>query len=218
MKTGLFFAIHWAVWNIWTLNTSEVFRLDRDKFVLSLEDAVRANHMATIGDVSVGTKFSLAMVMVANKGRSRTVDANGSVTFTIERIEHYCNGLLIEDEIEKRIATYLMFFGKWTHEELPTLAEDQIESLERRWSPTEDHAQGFEIVDSLSGMFSTFYKFATQDEKAIDSLQMGASAQWGHLIPEDYQGKVLPLWLFKLEPAPLDRESKNSGESEVPLT
>jgi hypothetical protein len=201
MKTTLFVGIHWAAWNIWTLSLPEIFQPEGDKMALSLPNALRASHMATLGDMSIGTKFPLSLVMVADKDRPRSVDAGGSASFVIQRIDRYCDGSLIQDAVEKRIATYLMFFGKWEHDEIPTLTENQIESVEHRWSPAEDHKQGFEIVDSLSGMFSTFYKFSTQDEEKINALQMGATPHWGLLIPEDYKGKTLPLWQFKLQPA-----------------
>jgi hypothetical protein len=200
-KSTLFIAIHWAVWNIWTLNRPDVFQRDGEKVVVSLFEAMRANHMAILGDVSIGTRFPLSMVMVADKTKPRTVEADNSANFTIGKVELYCEGRLIEDPVEKSIATYLMFFNTWEYQVVPKLGGNQIESVEHRWAPPEDHDQGFEIVGSLSGMFSMFYKVATQDEDRIENIQIEASSRWGRLIPDDYKGKALPLWRFTLKPA-----------------
>src|SRR5258708_29942358 len=97
--------------------------------------------------------------------------------------------------MERRIATHLMFFAKWNYESEVKVIENQIEMVEHRWSPDEDHEQGFEFVDSLSGMFSAYYRFATQDEGKIESLHLEIPpGSWGHLIPRDYKGNALPLW------------------------
>lgn len=201
MKCTLFIAVHWAVWNIWTLVRPETFRDEGETKALYMPEAMKANHMATLGDYSIATKFPLSMVMVADKTKPRSIGADRSGTFTIGGVELYCAGHPIEDALEKRIATYLMFFGKWNYEIEPKIVEDQIEAVEHRWTPDEDHDQGFEFVDSVSGMFSIFYKFSTQAEDKIEKLQLDAAPQWGLLVPEDYKGKALPLWRFRLEPS-----------------
>ena len=79
----------------------------------------------------------------------------------------------------------------------------KLETVEHYWVPEMDHEQGFEIVGSLSEMFSTFYKFATQDEGQVGKLRLDITpGSWGNLIPEDHKGKMLPLWRFRLRPAP----------------
>ena len=201
MKCTLFIAIHWAVWNIWTLVRPEAFRDEGRTKALSLQEAMVANHMGTLGDYSVGTNFPLSMVMIADRTKPRTVGADGSGGFTIGKVELYCAGRLIEDPLERRIATHLIFFGKWNYETEAKIVANQIDAVEHRWTPDEDHEQGFEFVDSISGMFSTLYKFATQGEDKIENLQLDAGPEWGLLIPEDYKGKALPLWRFILEPS-----------------
>jgi hypothetical protein len=145
--------------------------------------------MASLGDYSVGTKFPLSMVMSADKLKPRSVRPDGSANFTISKVEVYCAGRLLENDIERRIASHLMFLGKWEYETEANVIDNQIESIEHRWTPGVDHHQGFEIVDSLSGMFSTYYKIATQEEGKIESLQVEVTPRsWGRLIPQDYKG------------------------------
>jgi hypothetical protein len=202
MKCTFFVAIYWSRWNIWTLVRPDVFENRGKTKIVPLMQALKANHMASLGDYSVGTKFPLRMVMFADKSKPRSVAADGAASFTVSNVEFSCADRLIEDALEQRIAMHLMFFGKWNYESEARIVENQIETVEHRWVPDEDHEQGFEIVESLSGMFSTFYKFATQDEGKIENLQLDVTpGSWGCLIPEDYRGKALPLWRFTLEPS-----------------
>ena len=202
MKCTLMLAIYWSRWNIWTLVRPEVFENRGETKTVHLEQALMGNQMATLGDYSVGTKFPLTMLMFADKSKPRSVAADGAGTFTISNVELYCAGRLIEEALEKRIATHLMFFGKWNYESEAKVLENQIELVEHRWVPDEDHEQGFEFVDSLSGMFSTYYRFTTQNEGKIENLQLDVSpGSWGRLVPKDYKGKALPLWRFTLEPS-----------------
>jgi len=201
MNCNLLLAIYWVKWNIWTLVRPEVFKKQDEKRTLDMLEAMKANHMVSLGDYSIGTRFPLSLVMHADKRKPRYVESDGNGTFTISNIEVYCSGQLIADPVEQRIATYLMFYGKWTYRAEPRVIENEIEAVEHLWVPEVDHEQGFEIVGSLSEMFSTFYKFATQDEGRMGKLRLDITpGSWGNLIPEDYQGKMLPLWRFRLQP------------------
>jgi hypothetical protein len=60
----------------------------------------------------------------------------------------------------------------------PKIAGAEMEAVEHRWVPENDSGQGFEIVDSLRGMFSTFYRFATEDEGKIGKLRLDPGS-WG---------------------------------------
>jgi len=95
-----------------------------------------------------------------------------------------------------------MFYGSWEYEAIPKIIANQIEAVEHRWIPDEDHKQGFEMIGSLSGMFSKFYRFATQDEGELAKLRLEITPGFlGNLIPKDYSRDVLPLWRFKLHPS-----------------
>ena len=107
-----------------------------------------------------------------------------------------------------------MFYGRWMYEVEPRIVADEIEAVEHRWVPEVDNQQGFEMVGSLSEMFCTFFKFATQDEGRIGKLRLDISpGSWGSLIPEGYKGTILPLWRFKLQPTPPGDESPEQTPS-----
>jgi hypothetical protein len=202
MSCNLLLAIYWARWNVWTLVRPDVFKSQGEKRTLDMFDAMKANHMASLGDYSVGTRFPLSLVLHADKSKPRSIGADGSASFTIGRVEVYCGGQMIADPVEQGIATCLMFYGRWEYGVEPRVAGNEIEAVEHRWVPKEDHNQGFEIVASLSEMFCTFYTFATQDEGRVGKLRLDITpGSWGSLIPEDYKGGKLPLWRFRLEPS-----------------
>lgn len=203
MKCDLMLAIYWTRWNIWTLVHEDVFRGHDSKRTLDMMEAMKANHMANLGDYSVGTRFPLSLVLNADKNKPRSIDANGEGTFTISSVDICCAGQLVTDPIEKRIAIYLILFGKWEYQTKPRVVDNQFEALEHLWAPHVDNKQGFEIIGSLSEMFCNFYKNATQDGGRIGALRLDVTpGAWGNLIPRDYNGNALPLWRFVLQPSP----------------
>ncbi len=211
MKCTLLLAIYWAGWNIWTLVRPESF-VDRGKSrVIEMFEAFKGNHMASLGDYTIGTRFPLRLVLCADKTKPRALNPDGTGHFTVSNVEIYCGDRLIVKPIEKQIACHLMFWGKWEYDVSPRIVANEIDSVEHSWTPAEDHRQGFEIVETLSGMFSSFYKFATQDEDEIRRLQVDVSPGAWRLIPKEYKGDALPLWLFKLEPSTSDG---NPGETQ----
>jgi hypothetical protein len=155
-----------------------------------------------MGDYILGTTPPLSLVMYADKDKERAIGPDSTGTFTIGQIKLYCAGQPLIDPVERRIATYLMFYGKWNYDAIPQIVEGQIESVEHRWSPDEDHQQGFEIVGSLSEMFSNYYRFSTQQDGELARLRLNVnSGTWGMLIPKVYERHNLPLWRFHLQAA-----------------
>lgn len=202
MRCDLFFAIYWVKWNVWTLVPPDVFQFQGNKRSLDLLDAMKANHMASLGDYAIGTRFPLSFVMYADTTKPRSIGPDQTGTFTVANVEVYCAGHRITDLVEMGIATYLMFYGKWEYEAELKLAANEIEAVEHRWVPDEDHQQGFEIVGSLSELFSTFYRFRTQEEGELTRLRLDVTPGFlGQLIPEDHKGHNLPLWRFRLQPS-----------------
>jgi Holliday junction resolvase len=202
MKCDPLVAIYWARWNIWTLVPTEAFADAGERVKIDMLDAMKANHMMKLGDYSVGTRFPLSLVLHADKTKPRKVRADGEATFVISGVDVQCAGKSIANALERRIATFLMFYGRWMYEVKPQIVGGEIESVEHRWFPEEDHNQGFEIVGAMSEMFCTFYKFATQEERQVGRLRIDVSpGSLGNLIPDDYKGIGLPLWRFRLEPS-----------------
>jgi len=169
--------------------------------VLSFEDATAANEMATLGDMMIGTTPPLVWRLRADQSKARDVDKAGRVEFTIGGSELYCNGKKIESRLEQNIAWYLLLYGDWRQEEAPAhISDSRLEYVDFILRPEQESDQGFEIIGSLSSMFSSFYVQTTSEEKRVKRLLVRASDRWGGLIPDDYKGDALPLWRFTLKP------------------
>ena len=207
MGCELFVAVYWARWNIWTLLPPDAFRIEGNRRRVDLPEALRQSQMVRIGDYTIGTKFPLSLLMHADRNEPRIIGPDGAGTFTVSNVEVYCGGRLVIDAVETRIATYLMFYGRWRYESEPKLVGNEIEAVEHRWVPEQDQQQGFEIVGSLSEMFSTFYRFMTQEDGEVTRLQIEVTpGSLGQLIPENHKGDKLPPWRFRMHPA--KREAK----------
>lgn len=210
VKCELFIAIHWAAWNVWTLVLPTAFSTKGNRRILPMTEALLRNQMVRVGDYMVGCKFPLSLTMYADKSKPRLIGLDGKGEFTIENVELHCAGEIITNPAEKRIATFLMFYGKWNYETEAKMDGSEIETITHRWVPDQDHDQGFEILGSVSEMFSTFYRFRTQEDNRLTSLDTDVTpGLLGQLFPEDYEGDKVPLWRMRLRPA--EKEDDTTG-------
>jgi hypothetical protein len=203
-RCPLRFAVYWSRWNIWTLTPPDTFTVDGNKMSLSLPEASKANEMASLGDLMVGTRPPLRMRWIQDPGIVATQDQSGHVQFTIGGVELYSEDRLIRSPTEQRIAHVLMMFGNWRYLGAdPEHTGGHITGMLHKWHPESDSGQGFEFVGSLSEMISSMHKvmtgITTDEIHRLDSdITPGL---FGHLIPKDYTGQDLPLWLITLVPA-----------------
>ncbi len=78
----------------------------------------------------------------------------------------------------------------------------ELEYAEDKFMPLEDSGQGFEIVGSLSSMYSAFYRQTTAPEGLVGQIWLEAvPGKLAELVPEGYRGKALPLWIFIQSPS-----------------
>lgn len=196
-------AIYWARWNLWSLVSPEVFTVEGDRVAISLGNALQASEMVSLGDISIATQFPLRLRLIADKTKPREITEDGMAQFTTAEVKLFCKDGEITDPVERRIATMLMFFGEWRFDDPKAIrVNGELEGIECQWTPREDHDQGFEIVGSLSNMFSTFYAWNTLDEGRVVKLQTEAVPGYlGNLIPKGYKGQALPLWRFRIQPS-----------------
>ncbi len=119
-RKPIFAAIYWSRWNIWTL-------LPLDRLYgqpITLIEAMKANQMAMLGDMQIGTRYPLVMRFVADTSRPRKVSDDGFVDFTIGLVEVFCAGVPVTDKAEKNLALYFMLFSKWEEVEPTAKIED----------------------------------------------------------------------------------------------
>lgn len=197
------FAIFWSQWNLWTLIDASKFSSTGSDYKIKLFDAMKRNEMIEIGDQMIGTVPPLTLRLYADKNKSRSVDKNGQVHFTIGKASIFAGGQEVVDEYEKNLAWLFMHHGRWEELDQPAKIENGLlEYTDYSVSPREfDKQQGFAMIGFLSELITSNYKFLTSPDGEI--LQLTPKQQPGELkvlIPNDFAGNVLKLWRFDIKP------------------
>jgi hypothetical protein len=96
-----------------------------------------------------------------------------------------------------------MLFGDWEQEGgAVDIVNGELRSVDFSMQPQQDQGQGFEIIGSLSAMHSSFFRQATTDDHGIRQLRaLIEPGKLDELIPRDYSGNDLPLWILKVQPS-----------------
>src|SRR5262249_51468259 len=133
----------------------------------------------------------------------RTVSPDGKASMHIGGVQIWSSDVLLEDKTERNIALYLMMFGKWAYDGgrveldaagLPVAATHTVSPED----PTPN--QGFEIIGSLSSLYSQHYNSLTLEGARVAHLNVKEPTALAPVIPRDLQKKQLPLWRFILQP------------------
>ena len=194
-------AVYWAKWRLWTLVTPEPL-VDADgNLTLDMETAVRANELSSLGDLMIGTRPPLRFRLEADPDKASSMAPDGMARFTISGVRMYCGEDEILDPVEKHIAWIFMLYGGW--EEIgpePLLDGVQLTGIEFRWQPQEQANKSFEIIGTLSEMFSRYYAEQTIENDEV--VQIRAPLRPGLFVPlanPDYKSKVLPLCRLRIQ-------------------
>ncbi len=202
MRCALKVAVYWTRLNTWTMVDLSAFRPQGRYLLLSIDDAMRANEMALLGDLMLGTRYPLTLRVLADPTARRSVDEHGRVLFTISDVKMYCAGQEITDPDERSIAFRLMLFGDWHEENEASIYGKDLQWIEFCFVPPGDSGHDFAIVGSLSSIFSRTYALRTLDHGRVKYLRTTQSpARIGSLVPKNYRGTALPLWQFTLQPS-----------------
>lgn len=209
LNIDLKLAIYWSRWNMWVLISPSDLRCEGSACVTTFIESNKQNQMAILGDITIGTIPPLVFRLLTDPGKSRRINANDEVAFTIGRVELACAGERITEKKEQNIAFYLMLFGDWPTNEPKALIEDgELLGIEYVAEPIENNpGQGFEIVGTMSGMISRHYNELTAPSGQIERLAPTVEpGMLGISIPADYKGSQLPLWRFIQKPTKSDDE------------
>jgi hypothetical protein len=196
-------AVYWVGWRTWTLVPLDILEKCEKGFALPFVKAVPANEFSCLGDMAVATRFPLTIKFMADRSQPRSVDEEGQAQIVIGDTKLFCRGEEIFDR-EREIAFMLMTGGTW--EEHGPLAELDTDGTPNaivfEYRPREDHGQGFEIIGSLSEIFSSHFQWRTLKEQRVSRIAVDlVPGQMANLIPKGYKGKALPLWRFILQPS-----------------
>jgi hypothetical protein len=96
-----------------------------------------------------------------------------------------------------------MQFGDWQcSEPRALLSGDQLDAIEFRWTPREraNPDQNFEVIGSLSKMFSRHYAEQTLGKEGVIQIEAAMMPNWlAPIVDVNYKSKALPLWRFVLQ-------------------
>lgn len=197
-------AVYYAKFNTWSLLSPTSFTRSTDSYNISWHDAMKRNEMVLLGDMTLGCEFPLRLETHVRRTDSTPLEPDQPVRGELVRTSIYVNDRLITDPLEGTIALNLLLFGGWELEERARLpdANTVISILEAK--PIEvDPGQGFAMFKSLSSMFARRYLAMTSDDSGKRPVQihlLSKPGQLGRLVPEPYEGKVLKLWRFTMQP------------------
>ncbi len=202
VATPLRMAVYWAHWNQWTLNDPKRFRVEANYSEMEFIQAMKESEMASLGDYSIGTTYPLVLRLAAAMDKTRTISPEGRVEMTIGAVEISAAGIALEDKVERNIALYLMIYGKWQydggHIEFDNAGPVAAVHTSTPEEPTP--GQGFEIVGSLSSLYSQHYNSLTLDEGRVSHLNVKDPTALAPVIPRQLEKKRLPLWRFIQQP------------------
>ncbi len=193
-------AVYWARWGIWTLVSPGQLIEDHRGLTLDLETGVRFNELGVLGDRMIGTRPPLRLRLEADVNEPASIGADGKISFTIGNARLFCGSDEILDPIEKQIAWVFIQYGEWREVGPDTVIHDgRCKAIEYSWVPEERANCGFEIIGSLSRMFSRYYATRTLQDQQVVQIHAPLRPNWFRpLIDADYKRRDLPLWRFKM--------------------
>ena len=201
MGVPLYFSIYWSKLRMWTLVSSSKFVKNGNKMSLSFTDATMNNKMSSLfGDYMIATTPPLKIRMYADKSEDR-ITIGSNINFTIEKVEVYCNSILIKDKEEQSIVWNLIMFGRWieTNEVIFEKDSNLVNYIDFIYLPDEyDDTQPFAHVGDASEIITQqyFYSTSTKDGNIKSIYPFGFSNNYGTNIKMPYTKKDLPLWIF----------------------
>lgn len=197
----LMLAVYWSCWSMWTLVSPDRFADENGDVSLDMMDALRANELARLGDRIIGTRAPLRLRLLMNPEKTSPIAANGDVLITIGGTQMLCDEAVIEDECEREIVSILMEYGDWSCDgPLARIEGDRLNAIEFVWEPEQPTCQGFEMVGTLSRMFSRYFASKTLEEGSIKQLRAPLRPGWfTPLATGRMPQKALPLWRFEMQ-------------------
>lgn len=195
-------AVYWARWGMWTLVSPSKLADESGDLTLDLKTGMFFNELGALGDRVIGTTPPLRLRLATDPEAPSILTADGHAKFTMGGAQLFCDQNEIQDPEEQQIAWSFIRYGEW-HEVGPTpiLDDQRLIGVEFAWEPEERTNQGFEMIGSLSRIFSRYY--AERTLEGADVVQIHAPSRPGwfeSLLSSDYKGEAMPLWRFELQP------------------
>lgn len=202
----IYFAIYYRLLNMWTLLPINSLIEKKKKYATNPIHSMAKSEMAILGDLHIGTTPPLVFELVADKKRLATIDETNHVNFIIGEVNIYSRDKKVDDQLEKNISFYLMRFGNWDCGEPEAILDEHncLKSVRFAFNPPSMEnvvEQGFDIIGHLSSMITSAFNEHTIYDQQVTAIDTRVEPDlFSVKIPNDYKGKVLPLWRFNIQP------------------
>lgn len=202
----IYFAIYYRCLRMWTLLPVSSFVELKKKYSTNALHSFANNEMSMLGDLMVGTKAPLVFELVADASQDRNVSDDNQAHFIIGDVKIYCAENEVIDSEEKNLAFYLMHFGQWDCGDPETIDDEGQLHIRYTFKPdTQENTEheGFAVIGHLSSMITEAFNEQTVYERQVTAIDTQSEpGVFSVTIPENYEGKTLPLWRFKIQPNP----------------
>jgi len=195
-------AIYWSTWKLWTLIDPATFARSDGGLKIEMTDAITANHMGRLGDVSIHTTSPLRFTVPKRPdGKVDTPEAGIMGLLAVSRI--FSGNVELVEPRERHLARILFAHGEWPlHGPNDVTDENGNPAYEFVAEPEEPSGQGFDGIGWASRIFSRYFAQQTQDGDRVIQLHGKSVPDWFAPL-SDWHGtqSALPLWLFYARPS-----------------
>lgn len=195
-------AVYWARWRIWTLVDPSRLLNDAGELILDMQNAMMVNELSALGDLTIGAKTPIRLRLTMDEKRTSRIAQDGTVKVTIGGVKIFCGDEEINSSEAQQILWIFMQYGTWSEQKPHPICEgDRLKAIEYVWKPEENINVGFEMIGTLSHMFTRYYLEQTQEKGKIVQLRAPLRPDWFKNIKNSEKKELgLSLWQFKLEP------------------
>lgn len=202
--TRVLLAVYWAKWNLWTLTNFDALQdYDDGRVCLRMLEAIKASEMGSLGDRTPATEWPLSLRLLSDPTKPRAVEGE-KFPFTVGAVEVNVAGKRITNADEQNIVWRLMMNSNWAETTDVEIVDGEAIAVRIDFAPeAAPGTQPFAMHAPLSSIFSKMFNRSTMDEDGeITELRLEVDpSALARLIPDDYEGEVLRIWRFHLQPS-----------------
>lgn len=195
-------AIYFASFNKWCLVPPDAFETTEKGLEISFITAMAKSEMIVLGDVALATLPELRLELTGKAEEANPLNKDGETLIIFRSGKMFCDDVELIDELDQKIAFYLMRFGRWTQIAKAVLKGEKLFGV-TFISRTDNVFEGqpFAIIGEMSSMIADAYSEYTIAGGIPFALDISADPCDLMLsIPKDFRSEQLPLWRFSIAP------------------
>lgn len=198
----LLIAVYWGALGLWSLVDPDSFALTKHKARLDFGTAMKRNRMSELGDRWLWMDYPLSFVLKAQDG---TVEQqNRKVSFVVDSVDYYCAGRKLRTDSDRRLANFLMFWGKWElNSQEPNDPDSEFKGVEYVFEPEiKPESSSYAGIGTWSEMLSRQFTYQTARDGDVERLLVSKPlSQVSRMLPESAESSNLGLRIMYLNPS-----------------